>query len=58
MIVYGGAGLAGGPTWHALATVTIINHADDFLGDGFVGAGEFSLLSGGNICVLDGRLVH
>ena len=34
----------------------ISNHADDVLGDLFVRSGEFSLLSGGNICVLDGRL--
>ena len=36
----------------------ISNHADDVLGDLFVRSGEFSLLSGGDICVLDGHLFH
>ena len=36
----------------------ISNHIDDVLGDFFVRSGEFPLLSGGNICVLDGHLFH
>ena len=38
-IVCGGAVLVGGMTWHALMTGNIINHADNVLGDGFVGDG-------------------
>ena len=58
LIFCGGTGLAGVMTWRALVTGTISNHADDVLGDGFVGASKFSLLSGGYICVLGVRLVH
>ena len=43
---------------HALVAITISDNADDFLGDGFFGASEFSLFGGGDICVFDGRLVH
>ena len=52
------AGFSGGLTWHALVASNIINHADGILGDSFVRAGEFSLLSGGDLIVLDVCLVH
>ena len=58
LIVCRGAGLAGGLTLCALVMGTIINYTDNFLGDGFVGVREFSLLSGVDICVLGGRLIH
>ena len=58
MIVCGGAVLAGGLTWRALETGTISNHADNFVGDVFFGAGKFSLWSGRDLRVLDVRLVH
>ena len=38
--------------------ITVINNAEDILGDGFFGAGKCSLLGGGYICILDGCLVH
>ena len=58
LIVCGGAGFAGGLTWIALAVSTIRNNADDVLGDVFFGAGEFDLLRGGDLCIIDGCLVH
>ena len=45
-------------TWPALSTVTVINHADNVLSGGFVGAGEFSLLSGGDLRIIDSHMVH
>ena len=37
---------------------TARDNSEDVLGDGFVRAGEFYLLSGGDLCMLGGRLVH
>ena len=54
LIVCRGPGFAVGMTWSALASITIINHAGDVLGDGFVVSGKFSLLSGRYLCLLDG----
>ena len=45
-------------SWRALEMGTISNHAGDVLGDGFIGAGEFSFLIGRDIHVLDIRMVH
>ena len=54
----GGVGLAGGMNWRAQMLSTIINNDNDVLGYGFVGAGEFNLLSDRDICVTDGHLLH
>ena len=37
----------------ALVARTIVDNADDVLGDGFVGASEFFLLGGGYLHVFD-----
>ena len=47
-----------GLTWHAMVAITINDHADDVLGDGFVRSSEFSLLVGRDIFIFDGHLVH
>ena len=54
LIVFRGSGFLGGLDWCALMTITISNHYDDVLGDGFVGVDEFSLLCGRDTCVIDG----
>ena len=56
--VCGGAGFVGGLSFHIIVASTISNYSDDVLDDGFVGAGEFSLLSGRYVCVINGCLVH
>ena len=53
LIVCGGAVLAGGLTRRVMVTGTIRNHDENFLGDVFVRAIEFYLLSGGDIHVGD-----
>ena len=53
-----GAGFSGGLTWCALVAITISYHADDVLGDIFFGAGEFYHLIRGDLCILNGCLVH
>ena len=58
LIVCGGAGFVGVLTLCTLAAITINNYSEIFLGDSFVGAVEFSLLSGGDLCIIDGCLVH
>ena len=45
-------------TYNALLASKISNHDENFLGGGFVGAGEFYRLSEGDLFVLDGCLVH
>ena len=52
------AGFVYGLAWCAVAASTISNHADDVLSDGFVGASEFYLLSGRDLCLFYGLLVH
>ena len=52
------AGFAYGLTWRAMAEITISDNAGNVLSDSFVGAGEFSLFGGRNICVFDGRLLN
>ena len=47
-----------GLTWHVLSEITISDHANNVIGNGFVGASEFSLLGGGYLCVSDEHLVH
>ena len=56
--VCGGAGFVGGLSFRIIAASTISNYADDVLDDGFVGAGEFYLLSGRYVRVINGCLVH
>ena len=58
MICCRDAGFASGMAWCALTTSTVINNADNILSDGFVGAGKFDLLGGGDLCVLDICLVR
>ena len=48
----------GGLSFCIIMASTISNYADDVLDDGFVGAGEFSLLSGRYVRVINGCLVH
>ena len=50
------SGFACGLTWRELAASTISNNTDNVLGDGFLGANEFSLLGGGFIRLFDVHL--
>ena len=58
LIVYKVAGFLCGLTWHAMVEITISDHVEDVLGDGFVRSSEFSLLVSRYIFIFDGHLVH
>ena len=47
-----------GLDWCALTTFIVSYHSDDGPSGSFVGAGEFSLLGGGDLHILDVRLSH
>ena len=52
------AGFSYGLTWNAMTEITISDNSGNVLGDSFVGAGEFYLFGGRNICVFYGHLIN